>query len=137
MRRTALYLGGLLLATGASLAMAGPASAAPSGGCCGNDDVVYVQSNDDDCCYGNSLAYDYDDCDDDGVVYVAGNRHRNRILSYGGGTRVINTGQLAYDNDGILSGNNIHVGVLDGLLSYPKTDYGTDYGTVDEVETDY
>ncbi|MEV6300413.1 hypothetical protein AB0M02_13490 [Actinoplanes sp. NPDC051861] len=134
MRRTALYLGGLLLATGASLAMAGPATAAPSGGCCGYDDeVVYVQS-DNDCCYDNGGIYDYDDCNDD-VVYVNSNR-RNRI--YGGGTRVINTGQYSVGNSGYLSGNNVNVDLLGHVLGGGYGDYTPPvYEEVEAVETDY
>ena len=65
MRRTAMYLGGLLLATGASLALAGPATAAPAGGCCDDDERILVLADDD---------Y-YDDCDDDSPIVVLGGGH--------------------------------------------------------------
>jgi hypothetical protein len=81
MRRTALYLGGLLLATGASLALAGPASAAPSGhGCCRDDDeqILVVSSADDDY---------YCDDDDADVLVLGGNGHRRPYKKhwFGGG----------------------------------------------------
>jgi hypothetical protein len=71
MRRTALFLGGLFLATGASLALAGPASAAEAG--CGKScnnggglavvhsapQPIYVLDADDECYYGNSYVSSY------------------------------------------------------------------------------
>ena len=53
MRRPVMYLAGMLLATGAGLALAGPASAAPSDGPCPNR---YFGGNPG----GYSLDYDYE-----------------------------------------------------------------------------
>lgn len=62
MRRPVLYLAGLLLATGASLALAGPASAAPNGHHC---DRHYSNFYDDDEYYNDypdsySSSFDFD-----------------------------------------------------------------------------
>jgi len=65
MRRPVLYLAGLLLATGASLALAGPASAAPSKHHCDrnhsyfNDDSYGFGYPGDDGDYWNSTDIDY------------------------------------------------------------------------------
>ncbi|MFC7530761.1 hypothetical protein [Actinoplanes sp. GCM10030250] len=86
MRRTALYLGGLLLATGASLAMAGPAAAADNcrRDCDRGDAVAVVRqverpvvifSEDDDCYYERGSGLRISSFEDDGY-YVRGGGYR-------------------------------------------------------------
>ncbi|MEU4422354.1 hypothetical protein AB0F81_17140 [Actinoplanes sp. NPDC024001] len=107
MRRTALFLGGLFLATGASLALAGPASAADTGcrkPCNSGGGLAVVHSaprpiildvEDDDCYYPSGYLSSYSN----GGGYVHG-------LSggYGGGDT----------NVGLLNGSNILSGI--GIL---------------------
>jgi len=66
MRRSVMYLAGLLLATGASLALAGPASAAPSHHCDKGHhaDVWYSAYSDDD-----SYSVDYNNAQNNGSEY--------------------------------------------------------------------
>jgi hypothetical protein len=90
MRRPVLYLAGLLLATGASLALAGPATAAPS------HDSVKSQ--------GNHWYNDDDECDEDYDDWYY-NRHHRHHHHDGGNFNSYNS----TSNNGvqILSGNII------------------------------
>ena len=91
MRRPVMYLAGLLLATGASLALAGPASAAPShgtkchhdhvfGGGAANDwndntRVIIIRDGDDDFPWGNRY-YNHSEGHAYGLINVlSGNGH--------------------------------------------------------------
>ncbi len=85
MRRPVLYLAGLLLATGASLALAGPASAAPS------HDNVKSQ--------GNHWYNDDDECDEDDDWYHS--RHHRQGGSFNSYNSTSNSGIS------VLSGNII------------------------------
>ncbi|MDY7087326.1 MAG: hypothetical protein SYR96_19685 [Actinomycetota bacterium] len=88
MRRPVLYLAGLLLATGASLALAGPAQAAVSHGSAAS---------------GQSAA-SHDWCDDDDHYHYYGHRrhfHHHGYYGQGGG--------IYGSYNGILNGNSISV----------------------------
>ncbi len=91
MRRPVLYLAGLLMATGASLALAGPATAAPA------HDSVKAQ--------GNHWYLDDDECDEDYDNWYLRRHHRHHNHFSSGNS---------YSNNGIslLSGNNIVGGLL-------------------------
>ena len=92
MRRPVLYLAGLLLATGASLALAGPATAAPS------HDSVKSQ--------GNYWYNDDDECDDDydDWYYNRYNRYHHHNHNNGGGGGGFNSFNSGFQ---VLSGNAI------------------------------
>ncbi|WP_328476837.1 hypothetical protein OHA21_22945 [Actinoplanes sp. NBC_00393] len=125
MRRTALFLGGFLLASGASLALAGPAQAADSGckrASCGSSSGLAVVHS----APRPTILVD-DDCDDV-LVYSTRDRYRsNRILVandyYGGslGGGGIFRNDLDIDGDHNIVGNDnqtFTIGDIDlGLLS--------------------
>ena len=127
MRRTALFLGGFLLASGASLALAGPAQAADSyckKSCGSSSGYAVVHS-----APRPTILVDDDDCDDV-LVYSNGYRN-NRVLVAGGGGYYgggLSSGYGGYvrsdidvDGDGNVFGNGnqtFTVGDIDlGLIS--------------------
>jgi hypothetical protein len=67
MRRPVMYLAGLLLATGASLALAGPASAAPSH---------------DSKCHHHNHSYLWDDDDYDSYSYYSQSNSNNEFNGF-------------------------------------------------------
>ncbi|WP_328476835.1 hypothetical protein OHA21_22940 [Actinoplanes sp. NBC_00393] len=117
MRRTALFLGGLVLASGASLALAGSAQAADSGckSCGSSSGYAVVHS-----APRPTILVDDDDCDD---VLVYSNRYRSsRVLAagnYRGGGFFRN--DLNIDGDHNIAGHGnqtFTIGDIDlGLLS--------------------
>ncbi|WP_328476839.1 hypothetical protein OHA21_22950 [Actinoplanes sp. NBC_00393] len=119
MRRTALFLGGFLLASGASLALAGPAQAADSGckrtSCGSSSGLAVVHS-----APRPTILVDDDNCDD---VLVYSNRHRsNRILvadDYYGGLSGLGGGyysnRLDIDGDHNIVGDDNQTFTIGGI----------------------
>ncbi|MBM2619933.1 hypothetical protein JIG36_30915 [Actinoplanes sp. LDG1-06] len=94
MRRPVLYLAGLLLASGASLALAGPAQAAVSHGSQATNQ--------------SASSHDWCDEDDDDYYFHHHRRHHHRHGGdfYGGD-------YYSYtSNNGILNGNSIGIDIL-------------------------
>jgi hypothetical protein len=89
MRRPVMYLAGLLLATGASLALAGPASAAPSHHCHNGNHADWWYPG-----YSDNDSYNYDghssvdqnnDSHYSGIVLLSGNSGNGDGGLFGGG----------------------------------------------------
>ncbi len=91
MRRPVLYLAGLLLATGASLAIAGPAAA--------------TVSHDNHKSYGNHWV-DEDECDEDYDYWYLRRHHRHH---YHGGSHSVSG---SYNGIHVLSNNTLIGGLL-------------------------